>query len=90
MTALVVTGALCFLLGVAVTLVVLWQVAEPMPVRPVRVSMHSLEDHQRRADPQQSTSRLMAPPDLKHGGVVGRPRSVFLGEDGEWVGQLKD
>lgn len=87
MSADLVLGGLCFLAGVAATLIVLWCVAEPMPVRPVRVSMHSLEDHQRRADSGQSTSRLMPPPPLKHGGVVGRPRSVILGEDEEWIEQ---
>ena len=85
MRADVVLGGLCFLAGVAATLVVLWCVAAPMPVRPVRISMHSLEDHQRRADPQQSTSRLMAPPDLKHGGVTGRPRVAYFEQNGEWI-----
>jgi hypothetical protein len=78
--------ALAFAVGVAVTLVALWLVGEtgPRPERPVRISLHSLKDS------QESTRRLnpAPPPELKHGGVVGRPRSVFLGEDGEWVDNL--
>lgn len=49
--------------------------------RPIRVRLHSLDDR------QQETQRLRPapPPDLKYGGVVGRPRAVFLGDDGEWI-----
>lgn len=76
------TALLAVLLGVAATLVALWLVGEggPRPERPVRISLHSLKDS------QAATRRLvpMPPPDLKHGGVVGRPRAVFL-DEGEWI-----
>lgn len=80
--------ALAALLLAAVALAVLALVSEHLttsaPPAPVRISLHSLDDA------QQETARLRPapPPDLKHGGVVGRPRSVFLDGDGEWVGNL--
>lgn len=79
--------ALVALTATAGVLSLVWWLEERRALavaRPVRVRLHSLHDA------QQETARLhpAPPPDLKHGGVVGRPRAVFLGEDGEWVGNL--
>ena len=77
--------ALALLLCVAAALVVLALMAEYLattaPPAPVRIRRHSLDDA------QQETARLhpAPPPDLKFGGVTGRPRAVFLGDDGEWI-----
>jgi hypothetical protein len=79
--------ALAVLAATAGTLSAVWWLEERRAqrvTRPVRVRLHSAHDR------QQSTQRLTPtpPPDLKHGGVVGRPRAVFLGDDGEWVGNI--
>ena len=76
--------ALITLAATAGTFSLVWWLEEHRAqrvTRPVRVRLHSLDDR------QQATARLnpAPPPDLKYGGVVGRPRSVFLGEDGEWI-----
>ena len=88
------TWLLLGLLLVAVTLVALAKIGEadrrldelanPRPVR-IRLATHSEGDR-----PYLETHRMVPPPPLRHGGVVGRRRAVILGEDEEWISDIYD